>query len=349
VAYIEKRLNAAGKVTGFRVQIRLKGFKPESMTRKKYADAAAWASARENEIRLGRQAVEDREKSVSLSEVIDKYLKNVLPGKSSKERSKGIQAQQLRFWKAEIGAYTMSNLRPLVIAEVRDGLSVDLMPGTVNRYLAALSVVLSYAFKELEVIRENPMKKVSMMREARLRVRFLTDEERIKLLKEAKKQDELLYLYIIMALSTGGRYNEIRRLKWQDVDMEKNRAILHETKNDERRSIFFYGEAYKAMQERLEKRRKAHRSVFASKRVDEPVNLYPSWYRVIDGVDIADFRIHDLRHCFATELARTGHSLKDIAELLGHKNLNMVQRYAHLVDSHASQVVRTMNESLVVR
>jgi len=61
---------------------------------------------------------------------------------------------------------------------------------------------------------------------------------------------------------------------------------------------------------------------------------------------INDFHWHDLRHCTASYLAMNGASLAEIAEVLGHKTLNMVKRYSHLLDGHVSDVVASMNAKL---
>jgi integrase len=59
-----------------------------------------------------------------------------------------------------------------------------------------------------------------------------------------------------------------------------------------------------------------------------------------------DFRFHDLRHTAASYLAQGGATPMDIAELLGHKTLSMVKRYAHLSEPRIRQVVADMNERI---
>jgi integrase len=61
---------------------------------------------------------------------------------------------------------------------------------------------------------------------------------------------------------------------------------------------------------------------------------------------ITDFRFHDLRHSAASYLAMNGASLAEIAEVLGHKTLQMVKRYAHLSEAHTARVVAKMNEKI---
>lgn len=59
--------------------------------------------------------------------------------------------------------------------------------------------------------------------------------------------------------------------------------------------------------------------------------------------DINDFRIHDLRHTFASQLLMKGGSLKDVQELLGHKTMTMTLRYAHLTQEHKRKAVNLLN------
>lgn len=70
------------------------------------------------------------------------------------------------------------------------------------------------------------------------------------------------------------------------------------------------------------------------------------WYKAMEDAELEDFRFHDLRHSAASYLAMNGATLAEIAEILGHKTLQMVKRYAHLSDQHTAKVVERMNKSI---
>ena len=59
---------------------------------------------------------------------------------------------------------------------------------------------------------------------------------------------------------------------------------------------------------------------------------------------IEDCRFHDLRHTFASHLVMKGASIKEVQELLGHENIKMTMRYAHLGDENKRKAVNLLND-----
>ena len=155
-----------------------------------------------------------------------------------------------------------------------------------------------------------------------------------------------LSLVVLIALSTGSRKGEILNLKWADVELSQGRIIFHNTKNSERRTVPLTGPALDHMRHHAKLRRIDTPLVFPNADGTKPLNPRRAWETALKQAAIQDFRFHDLRHSAASYLAMNGASLAEIAEVLGHKTLAMVKRYAHLSDTHTASVVARMNAKI---
>jgi len=266
-----------------------------------------------------------------------------------------ITTTQLNWFKNEIGNYSLADLSTALIGECRDKLLSEIgqckkvrSPSTVNRYLAALSAMLTTATKDWQWMEDSPMRNVKKPTESRGRVRYLDDNERAKLLTACKESsNDWLYLCVILALSSGMRLSELMGLKWQDVNLKEGYLILHETKNGERRRVPLAGHGLELLKEHAKVRRLDTDLLFPGKtHTDKPIDLRKPFETALSRAEINDFHWHDLRHCTASYLAMNGASLAEIAEVLGHKTLAMVKRYAHLSDGHVSNVVASMNAKI---
>ena len=355
MANIEKRTSSDGEIS-YRVKVRLKGFPTQSATFERKSDAKNWAQDTESAIREGRHFKTSEAKRHTLSELIDRYIRDVLPTKPKSARD---QVRQLDWWKAEIGSHALADVSPSLIAQYRDKLAGGITkqgkprsPATVNRYMAALSVAFTTAVKEWGWMDDTPMRKVTKGKESRGRVRFLSDDERPRLLKACKEsRSPFLYPVVVLALSTGMRQGEIMGLTWDVVDLNMGRAILHETKNGERRAVAVTGHALEQIKELSKVRRIDSNLLFPPKEItpqkpQKPLDLRTPWLTALNKAEIVDFHFHDLRHSAASYLAMNGASLAEIAEVLGHKTLQMVKRYAHLSEGHTARVVESMNSKI---
>lgn len=350
MASIQQRKSKDGKIS-YCVQIRIKGCPPQNETFERRTDAKLWAQQTESAIRDGRHFKTTEAKRHTLGEMIDRYILDVLP---SKIKSKSNQERQLLWWKQQLGSSSLADITPALIGELRDKLLRERTkkgtlrsPSTVVRYLAALSHALSIAVKEWGWLEDSPMRKVTKPKEPRGRVRFLSDEERTALLSTCKDStNPYLYTVVVLALSSGMRQAEIMNLTWPDVDLQRGRIILHETKNGERRLVPLAGYALQLVRE-LDKVRCIDTTLlFPSDDRRQPIDLRFPWEKALKLAGIDNFRFHDLRHSAASSLAMNGASLAEIAEVLGHKTLSMVKRYAHLSESHTAGVVGRMNERI---
>ena len=342
MATIRKRENG-DKSVSYRVEVRLKGFPPQRASFARRTDARKWAQQTESAIRENRNFKTTESRKHTLSDLIDRYKKSVLPTKKDHKR----QEAQYDWWKKELGHYTLSDITPALLSAMRDKLSEGRAPATVVRYLSALSHAFTVAVNEWGWLEDNPLRKVRKPKEPRGRVRFLSDEERVRLLQACKaSSNKQLYTIVVLALSTGMRQSEIMNLRWSDVDMNQGRIILHETKNGERRVVPLYGHSLELIKDLSKIRNISTDLLFPGKKSDTPVFIRSPWMKAIKEADIEDFRFHDLRHSAASYLAMNGASMVEIADVLGHKTLQMVRRYAHLSEAHTANVVASMNDKI---
>ena len=141
---------------------------------------------------------------------------------------------------------------------------------------------------------------------------------------------------------------EILRLTWRDVDLQRGTLTFHQTKNGERRTVPLTGQALTLMQHHARVLRRIDTPlVFPRADGRKPLDLRYAFRQALEVAQIAGFRFHDLRHSAASYLAMNGASLVDIAEVLGHKTLQMVKRYAHLSEAHTAGVVARMNAAML--
>lgn len=214
-------------------------------------------------------------------------------------------------------------------------------PGSVNRELTLLKHVFSKAL-EWKRIKENPAHKVKRLKGETKRVRYLMPDEIQTLLSHCDGLlSGLLKPMVTVALHTGARKGELQGLEWSNVNFELGIISLLDTKNGERRDIPM-NETVRATLKEMEQR---GRLVFSNRngnRIDSCA-LYLAFYEALKKSKIEDFKFHDLRHTFASNLVMAGVEINDVRELLGHKRMEMTLRYAHLSPKHKTKVVNVLD------
>lgn len=216
-------------------------------------DAKKWATQTESAIREGRYFPASIVKAKTLSEAIERYSNEMLPELKDFAGRKWL----LDYWASNYGSYSLPSLTPDLLAKARDKLSKQpankrqatensnepiktLSPARVNRYLTALSPVLTACVKEWGWLDHNPMEKVRKKKEPNGIVRFLSTDERSRLMTALNDQATPTHLkpIVLLALFTGARKENILTLTWQQVDLERKAIILTDTKNGERQTPY---------------------------------------------------------------------------------------------------------------
>lgn len=141
------------------------------------------------------------------------------------------------------------------------------------------------------------------------------------------------------------RRKEILSLEWErHIDLKHGFILLDETKNGERREI----PITQTLRETLQSLVRGISSPYVF--IDESVKRYKdmkrSFHSACRRAGIKDFRFHDLRHTFASQLVMAGIDLTTVSRLLGHKSLTMTLRYSHLAPSHMTKALEILDETL---
>jgi integrase len=219
--------------------------------------------------------------------------------------------------------------------------------GTINSYPITLSALFSWAQRRRLTPRgwQNPCHSVPLRQVRNEVVRFLDATEQTALLAACRKSKwPRLYLLVLMALTTGARRGELLGLRWRDIDFDAGTAALARTKNNDRRLLVLTP----AVVEELRRFKAAPGSlVFASKRrPDRAMTIEHPWMLALKAAGIKAFRFHDLRHSCASGLARSGATLLEIADTLGHRSLQVTKRYSHLcTDSRRKLIGRVWGDT----
>lgn len=335
MATIQKRQNK-NKTFSYRVMIRQSdGYPPAYKTFPTKQEAKDWATQEEAHRRQGAYFPEQSRNKRTLNELIDLYIKLVLPTKPKNAKD---TKRQLLWWDSKIGKFAVQNITPEIITKLKMELADGITPkgnqrshGTVNRYLAALSAVMNYGVRENGCILSNPCLRVSKLTESNGRDRVASEEECFQLLKECKNsRNEHLYLITLLAITTGMRQGEITGMTWDCVDLKNEIIFLKDTKNGTPRSIPIAGIALKLLKEKYPTRPQQSPYVFSAKKRFGRICIRKAWDEVRKRVGIKNFRFHDLRHTFATYAAEEGASTLELGTAMGHKTAQMTKRYTHM-------------------
>ena len=219
---------------------------------------------------------------------------------------------------------------------------------TVNRYMAALSAILSYAADGLRWISENPALRLKKLKENPGRDRVLSHDE-IKELLFAAKESKSPYLYciILIALATGARQGEILKLEWTHIDFDNKYAAIKETKNGRPRSIALCEPVIEELKRLYAIRDPKKPLVFASRTVFGKIDIKKAWQQALKRAGIENCRAHDMRHTFCTYAAAQGASNMQLATATGHRTLSMLQHYTHLDVVATRQYTNQIAEQIV--
>lgn len=227
----------------------------------------------------------------------------------------------------------------------------ELANRTINSIIEKVSTIFNFAIKKRFFKDINPVKEVDKIKGSNERTRFLTLSE-IRVLIDAVKHNEILYLFVVLSLSTGGRLKTICNIKVNDINLETMFLNLWDFKNKSSYDGFiknddeFLAVLKKHMQDKDPMEFVLGRStVIANVRYIERTlpKLLNSLFNQhinedkdkLSAEELAENRrnkvvIHTLRHTFASQLVIAGVSIYIVRDRMNHKDLTQTMRYAKL-------------------
>jgi integrase len=247
---------------------------------------------------------------------------------------------RVELFRREFGSRQLRDITPLLVdAYVSRHASIR-KPATVNRDLVVLRHMFQKA-REWGKALDNPVSHQKPLRVNNRRLRYLSHEEIPRLLSAA---DEILRPLLIVALHTGLRRSELFALTWQDVDVKQGVIRVVYTKNGERREIPMTDTLLATVQQLP--RRLASDYMFPGKTGKGVVDVRKRFHRTLQEAGIEGFVFHDLCHTFASHLVMAGVDLMTVKEFLGHKDLEMTLRYAHLAPDYKRAAIARLDTSM---
>jgi len=240
------------------------------------------------------------------------------------------------------------------VADAKEGWRVfmdkrcaGLKAATVERFRKTAQAALNILGREHEF--EAP--RLPAIRVKNDRMRYLTIPERDKLIAGYTKHVRPIALFLCF---TGARTQECLQLKWRNVDFARNTVFFDRTKNGEPRTV------------PMDSRVRAELEASAADREPDPgdhvfLNRFGEPYAdtrdyefqggnpiakahktACKNAKIADFRVHDWRHHWASQHVMAGNDLETLRRMGGWKSLEMVQRYAAVSDDHMQEAIKNI-------
>jgi integrase len=291
-------------------------------------------------IRQSKQGVDPQAPAISdVGPLLkDFFVEKYLPYVKSYKRSWATDESMIRnHLVPKIGSLFMGRMTPPDIAVFLQRMkSEEYASGTCNRALVLLRFGFTLALRwKVHGIESNPVVEIKNIKDDNKIERYLTEQQTVKLLEAVRQSESEMLQYIVLFLIyTGARKREVLDARWRDIDWAQRSWRIPKTKSGKIRHIPLSTGAMNVLEHvRLKVRHGLlnEQAIFANPKTGKPfVSFFYSWNNARIRAGLPEFRIHDLRHSFASHLVNAGRSLYEVQELLGHADIKTTSRYAHL-------------------
>ena len=282
--------------------------------------------------------------SPTIENLAEKYL--TLYAENEK-RPKSIQEDKAMLKNYILKTFSTRKVADIMVEDIQK-LHVSLNKKRVlsNRILALLHKMFNLSI-QWRWRTDNPVTGIKKYQEHK-RTRWLQEDELKRFVTTLEIYPNQIVAHIIrLLLLTGARKHEVLGATWDQFDLEKGvwTKMAHTTKQKKMEHTPLSAAALSILQEIKKERKNGSPFLFPGKVDGAPLqNIKKSWATIVKQANLEDFRMHDLRHTYASHLVSSGLSLSIVGKLLGHTQVSTTQRYAHLADESLREATTVFAE-----
>jgi integrase len=280
--------------------------------------------------------------------------------KSAKETKRKITANFKELFKKPVEELNADALDKWIKQRINSGVKAV----TVNKIVAALKAALNWGVRTKR-LKVNPIAHVEKRKEldSKEKIRFLTSDERERLEHALAARDSLirkqnaneedvefgdfLYPAVLLSLNTGIRRNALFNLKWSDIDLQRCLITLRKeiSKNGKEEIVDINDDAADILSSWRRQTPCADENelIFPEINGSRYMYVHREWQAVLKAADIDNFRWHDMRHDFASQLVMAGVDIYTVCKMLNHSDVKITMKYAHLAPYRTKNAVQALN------
>lgn len=219
-------------------------------------------------------------------------------------------------------------------------------PATIKQVLVLTKRLFNWSIKQGYFLGSNPCNSIEMPRFDNSVTNPLTKDSLKSLMAVLDAwPNERAVLLIKFALYSGKRRGEILKMTWDNVDLENRLLTLQATNTKSKKTQTTpVNNLCMSILNRCQELRICD-LVFPCSTGVYFSGFDNTWKRIRKRAGLDSYRFHDLRHTFASYLASSGKvDIYTLKELLGHSDIKMTQRYAHLINGALRKAVNVADE-----
>ena len=299
------------------------------------SEALEFEAEIKNDVSLIYRKKKDLSEIITIKQMFDYFLEYSETNNSKHQYEQN--KHKVEVFKKYFGNIVISEITPEKIEKFKKFLlDSGLKNSSINRYYSSLSKAFNLIILNRKLRMQNPCTLVKKLKEDNTIMRYLTEEEEKRLLKELAPH---LRPIVICALTTGLRLSNILNLKWESINLDVGFIEILKQENKGHKKIQIpLSKKFKKELKKIGIKNSGY--VFINPDTQKPYTTIKSGFnKALERAGIENFRFHDLRHTVGTRLVASGVDLQTVKELLAHSSITTTQRYTHPVKQNIKNAI----------